>query len=38
LHYDRYDKKFGHDGQHEALTWAEVELGDEDDDDNEIEE
>ncbi|CAF0949455.1 unnamed protein product [Adineta steineri] len=25
LHYDRYDKKFGHDGQHEALTWAEVE-------------
>ncbi|UJR30942.1 hypothetical protein I4U23_018454 [Adineta vaga] len=25
LHYDRYDKKFGSDGQHETLTWEEVE-------------
>ncbi|CAF1494441.1 unnamed protein product [Adineta ricciae] len=25
LHYDRYDKKFGNDGQHDALTWNEVE-------------
>ncbi|CAF4835503.1 unnamed protein product, partial [Rotaria sp. Silwood1] len=23
LHYDRYDKKFGKDGQHEALTWEQ---------------
>ncbi|CAF1009472.1 unnamed protein product [Rotaria sordida] len=25
LHYDRYDKKFGKDGQHEALTWEQAE-------------
>ncbi|CAF0988735.1 unnamed protein product [Rotaria magnacalcarata] len=24
LHYDRYDKKFGNDGQHESLTWEEA--------------
>jgi hypothetical protein len=26
LHYDRYDKKFGNDGQHEALTWGDAEV------------
>ncbi|CAF4601885.1 unnamed protein product [Rotaria sp. Silwood1] len=31
LHYDRYDKKFGKDGQHEALTWEQAELDDDDD-------
>ncbi|CAF3509363.1 unnamed protein product [Rotaria socialis] len=24
LHYDRYDKKFGNDGQHEPLTWEDA--------------
>ena len=32
LHYDRYDRKFGNDGHHEALTWEEEEVSSSSDD------